>query len=588
MNHRFIEIVRGLTRFVSLHCLSLLAIATTFFLPTLLSLKIDESIFEVEDTTYAQLEFAFGCSLAVTFPLFMGISLDYMSFPDALFLHHRILSTLVLAISNGIILIYFNSHQAEMIMLTCFMWSYFLEFMIILSTFHTLSDLPPSCLLTSSRLLSFFTLYVFFFCAILCETVEYTGGVFEKIAIASFVLFTCIHFCKTFIVFRNHYQLYAESKMSVFEWYSSVDDRQIFLQIRLVGFLIQLIVLYLVFFAVGSPTNTSNGLFHADDIFHLVIVRTFFFLIEYFVSARIFRSKLIRSNQDLAFKTQLIKYFSHEMRSPIMVMTVGLELIANSIKLLRTKSAASEISVIEDNLSDVRSSCEQSLEILDSMLLYEKIENDIVVPNLMSVEPLKGIRDLLKVYESAAKSMQVSIFLQYSEEEFTRNKKKLMVDNLKLRHVFSAILSSIFKKVGMKSNISSLSQGMGPPFNSDVVRNSQSLVNEMASDLVECVVNRSSSRSHSLSINDVCFRAFIDADIDSYQSVLKSRLKRRLDCERNVYGNTFFPSWLHIEMRDVYGNISDDDIAEMNSQTLDFTRKGYDLLISKSLEFSPF
>ena len=509
----------------------------------------------------------------------MDISLDYFNFPNAAFLNHRILSTVVLAISNGVILIYFNSSQIEMIMLTSFMWSYLLEFMVILSSIHALSDLAPSFIRNAGRLLSFILLYVFFFTSILSETVEYGGGALEKVAITSFVVFTFIHSLKSFFMFRSHYVSFVQSNAIFMEWYSNLDDNQKFLQLRLIGFGIQLVVLYLVFFAVGSPTNDTNGLFQADDLYHLIIVRTFFFMFEYFVSSRIFRGKLIRSNQDLAFKTQLIKYFSHEMRSPIMVMTVGLDLIAGSVSSMREQNCSSQISVIEDNLSDVRSSCEQTLEILDGMLLYEKIERGTVVPDFSWTDPLKGIKELLKVYESAAKSMQVSIFLQYRQEEFARSRRKLSIDAAKMRHVFSAILSSVFKKVGTKSIASSShSLELAPRTTSggilvlDVLGENDE---DGTNSIVECVVNHRNARSQRLSSNDICFRASIDADVDAMRSVLKSRPKHHSQHDHNVIRDVFLPSWLHVEMKDSNGDISDDDIAVMNSHTLDFSRKGY-------------
>ena len=576
MIHSVINLAMRLLHNYCFRIIVLLLVCTTVFLPTLLSFRVDPAILQLRNSNYyIPLQFAYACSLASTFPLFMDISLDYFSFPNAAFLNQRILSTLVLAISNGIILIYFNSSTIEMIMLTSFMWSYLIEFTVILSTIHALSDLPSSLALDFSRLLSFLLLYVFFFASVLSETSEYGGRVLETVAIVSFVLFTFVHFLKTYLLFRGHYLSYTHSNLSFTEWYSNVDDKQKFLQFRLVGFAIQIIVLYLVFFAVGSPTNDGNGLFHADDLFHLIIVRAFFFMFEYFVSARIFRGKLIRSNQDLAFKTQLIKYFSHEMRSPIMVMTVGLDLIAGSMTSMKNKNISPQIGAIEDNLADVRSSCQQSLEILDGMLLYERIENGTVVPDLSAVEPLKGIRELLKVYESAAKSMQLSIFLQYCQDEFDRNKRKIIIDASKLRHVFSAILSSVFKKVGTRS----------------VVRSSQSQENVLltmptvgiqgdfdamnTNSILECVANLQTLRSQRLSSNDMCFKAFIDVDLDAMQSVLKSRLHKQSQGGRDSFGNAFLPSWLHIEMKDSYGDISDEDISEMNSHTLDFSRKGY-------------
>ena len=172
MSHCVVNFARRLIDFYSLRIIVVVVVCTTLFIPALLSFQVDPEIFQLNDSAhYVPLQFAFACSLATTLPLFMDISLDYFNFPNAAFLNHRILSTLVLAISNGVILIYFNSPQIEMIMLTSFMWSYLLEFMVILSTIHALSDLAPSFIRNASRLLSFILLHVFFVSSILSETV---------------------------------------------------------------------------------------------------------------------------------------------------------------------------------------------------------------------------------------------------------------------------------------------------------------------------------------------------------------------------------------------------------------------------------
>ena len=547
-------------------------LSIAFFLPLMLSFSINENIFAIDSEHAVVLQFAFCSSLSVTAPLFVDLALDFLGMRETPYLNHRLLSTLVLASGNGIILSYIGSPQMEMVLITCFLWSYFLEFIIILSSLHTLSELVHTKISTARRLFTQLALFAFFFCSLLSETVECVGSLVEALAIAGFVLFSIMIFVKTFLILRMQYISYQSSEMSIMEWYTSVDEKHIFVQIRLLGFCTQIVMLYLVFFAIGSPTRGSNGLFHADDIIRLVVIRTFFFVFEYFVCSRIFRSQLIRNNQDLAFKTRLIKYFSHEMRSPIMVMTVGLELIEESLKGTSNRRPS-----IDENLADVRRSCDQSLELLDSLLLYEKIESNSISFSFKSFSPLDGLRGLLREYESAARSVQVGIFLRYDEAQFSSINKRLYLDMMKMKHVLGPLLDSFLKKVNEKSS-RELSQ-------SRILSKVQCPDAISFPNLIShCIVKGSAGAICRAS--DISLGISVDQEVDMLNSISKSRYRmRNWNNEINESQQlSILPTWLHVEMIDKCNDINDVEIATMNSRTLDFTRKGYEreyLFVSK-------
>lgn len=539
-------------------------LSIVFFLPAILSFRVDENSFVIESNLAASLQIAFACSLSVTAPLFVDLLLDFIGMRETPFLGHRLLSTLVLACGNGVILCYSGTSKFELVLITCFLWSYFLEFIIILSTLHALSDLSHWRISSIRRFITQLALFVFFFCSLLCETDEGDGYITESLAIAGFVVFSVMIFIKTFLLFRMHYLAYKSSNMTVWEWYTSVEERILIVQIRCAGLCSQIIIIYIIFFALNTPYRGFDGLFHVDDIFKLVIIRTFFFVFEYFISSRIFRIQLIRNNQGLAFKTRLIKYFSHEMRSPIMVMTVGLELIEETLVSLPERHP-----LIDENLADVKRSCDQSLELLDSLLLYEKIENKSLSLELSSVEPLECLRAMLRTYESAAKSAQLGMFLVYDPAQFISSDKRLAIDTSKVKHVLDPLLISVLRKTIEKSPRESTKFNLllDAPHPAATLLSNQTLPPNQS---IECVVMGPSNelrREH-----DVTLSVSVNQGMDVGQAILKSHLKMR--DEHTSHNLSFLSTWLHVEIIDRHHDINDTDIATMNSRNLDFTREG--------------
>ena len=280
----------------------------------------------------------------------------------------------------------------------------------------------------------------------------------------------------------------------------------------------------------------------------------------------------MKNKRDLAFKTQLIKYFSHEIRSPIMVMSLGLELIEQTISSHRERTDQVMAEMVEDNVAMVRNSCEQSLEILSSMLLYEKIETGTLHPEFSAHDPIDGVREILASFESAATTLNVGISLQFIRSELDANTRKIKIDKAKLRVVFAALLTSYFKK----NNSTNESQ--------DAVEEAGILLASGIPRAREKVVKRTKRRSmfneRRATGEEAIFLARFSEDFDLPQSVQTQGLRLRgnrgsiRSAPRAAYGLSCSVCWMHIEMIDRHGDIRDSDIVQMYSHTLDFTRKG--------------
>ena len=557
--------------------LGFLLVSLTLFIPSWSGVRINSPFPDSLANNLNALILAFSCSLSLTAPLLIDTILDYLSMKNIPYLNHRILSTTTFAISNTLILIYMNSHLRDTIMISSLLWSYFIEFTIVLNILYSMHKSPTLAHSIFSQIITPFALYIFIMGSILNSNNGFQGVVSGVLSTSGLVVFTFIVIIRSIIVLYKHYYLFSKSGKTIYEWLISIDDQIFYSEVLIFGLNAQLFIFYILFFAIRSPSITYP-FFHFSHILYIIIMRTLFFTFTYFVSARVFRNKLVKNNQDLAFKTQLIKYFSHEIRSPIMVMSLGLELIEQTISNHREQNDQVMAEMVEDNVAMVRNSCEQSLEILDSMLLYEKIETGSLHPEFSSHDPIDGVREILGSFESAATTLNVGISLQFIRSEFDANTRKIKIDKAKLRVVFAALLTSYFKKTNIRIPQDSRDDSFDTAEEAGVFLTSG--LPRAREQVVKRTKRRSMFNERRVTGEEAIFLARFSEDFELPQSVQAQGLRSRegrgsiRSAPRAPYGLSSSVCWMHIEMIDRHGDIRESDIAQMYSHTLDFTRKG--------------
>lgn len=418
----------------------LLVVSLSFYVPLFISLP-HANAHPFTDSELSNMSQLLQSAIAISVPLLIDTALDYFYSPSSPFLQHRLSSLLSLVTPCVLLLTIESNSFAKLVFVTALLWSFFMEFSILsqilfrMHTYFNKSAVPFGILG-----LLFFSLH-----ALLIDSLFEPGQPLLA-TISSAVLAVCT--ISTLILathwFRRQYVNYVESKLKPLSWCFSLTDKIIVADLILLGVSLQLIIIIIVIYSTSSPFN--HGWVQFRTLYTLLIFRTIFCLFSYFISARLFRNKLVRNHQDLAFKTELIKYFSHEMRSPIMVMSVGLELVDQA---LQTSDPQIIETALRDNISDIHYSCAQSLEILDNMLLYEKLETSELRLEQTCVEPVDGIKEVLEGYRQMARRYDVDIHLKFSAREFEGNPLKINVDASKLKLVFDAMLSSAFSSTNI-------------------------------------------------------------------------------------------------------------------------------------------
>ena len=100
-----------------------------------------------------------------------------------------------------------------------------------------------------------------------------------------------------------------------------------------------------------------------------------------------------------------MRYISHEMRTPLNTVLLGLSYVKKRLHKLLGASPDQEC---YSAIKDTQLSCEIAVNILDDMLLYDKVEGGLLKLELRSISPWLFIEDSIKPF-----FIQVSLLITY-------------------------------------------------------------------------------------------------------------------------------------------------------------------------------
>ena len=138
------------------------------------------------------------------------------------------------------------------------------------------------------------------------------------------------------------------------------------------------------------------------------------------------------------FKTSWVEYISHEMRTPLGIISMGLELTKSSV-LEGTKDPADILST----LSDLEVPCNKAVGLLDQLLYLERLEKNEVHLELKTYSPLQLLREAARGVEKMASEHGVSLKAHLLDQgiHFDPKTFHVNVDIDRLAFVLSKILA---------------------------------------------------------------------------------------------------------------------------------------------------
>jgi signal transduction histidine kinase len=95
----------------------------------------------------------------------------------------------------------------------------------------------------------------------------------------------------------------------------------------------------------------------------------------------------------LEIKRIFVRYVSHEIRTPLSTTLMGLNLLENELK-----QGNIDCGSLMEMISDATGSCGIAIEILNDLLLYEKIDGGLLTLEKAPVNVWKFVNDVLKVF----------------------------------------------------------------------------------------------------------------------------------------------------------------------------------------------
>jgi signal transduction histidine kinase len=141
----------------------------------------------------------------------------------------------------------------------------------------------------------------------------------------------------------------------------------------------------------------------------------------------------------LKTKRIFVRYVSHEIRTPLNTTILGLKCLESDVKQYLTED---QWNSIEDIFEDVKDACGTAVDILNDLLLYEKLDDGIFGLNL-SLHPLRQILDdAFRFFRVAARST----FVSFVEDISILNEKAcIYADESKFQQVLRNLLSNALK-----------------------------------------------------------------------------------------------------------------------------------------------
>ena len=171
-----------------------------------------------------------------------------------------------------------------------------------------------------------------------------------------------------------------------------------------------------------------------------------------------------RRKQSLEMKRLFVRYVSHEIRTPLSTVTIGLDLIrklANGGPVTVEKDGGADVSdadetdqmkmaTISSIANDAEESCQVAVSILNDLLLYEKIEGEILALERSKNPAVELIMDIARQFSIQSKAQRVELAFTYDlscfrADELEKPSVFVLVDRPKMSQVLRNLLSNAFK-----------------------------------------------------------------------------------------------------------------------------------------------
>ena len=191
--------------------------------------------------------------------------------------------------------------------------------------------------------------------------------------------------------------------------------------------------LYLREFCLAVNYGNSQVFTYLMPIFNMLI-----FLSSTILPGRVIRQAQLEREANAEFKTSWVEFISHEMRTPLGIISMGLELTKSSV-LAGTRDSAD----IMATLSDLEVPCGRAVGLLDQLLYLERLEKSDVHLELSTITPLQLLRETARGVVKPASDAGVRLNARFLEGAacFDVESLRIKVDKDRICFILSKILT---------------------------------------------------------------------------------------------------------------------------------------------------
>ena len=191
--------------------------------------------------------------------------------------------------------------------------------------------------------------------------------------------------------------------------------------------------LWVIFTAIelANPRDTTI-LFGADLIQRFVVL-----YITVSCTKRFLRNRAKGYKRDSTFKTELVKYLSHEIRNPLNILAMSLE----HVKLEVEKGNLTRDFIL-NTIASLESACFGAIEVLNELSTYEEIESENIMLKLEDCNPFAFLKKSLQSLHEITSSFGVQLRLDVTDHDrFILPYLLISIDHEKVGAVLRKIIS---------------------------------------------------------------------------------------------------------------------------------------------------
>jgi signal transduction histidine kinase len=208
------------------------------------------------------------------------------------------------------------------------------------------------------------------------------------------------------------------------------------------------IIISALFISAGPITESGHVVFY--NFQHITLVSYLKFLMAFvliFVPGRVFKEEMSGLDAELHLKQAFIRYISHEIRTPVNIINIGIELIEKDVLANRINKDT----II--NVKDTRATVKNVLRILNDLLAFEKLASSEMQLDLKSVPLVDFVKNLISPFNIKARRGRVNLLAfdpDANDLEYLSS-VRIRVDVSKFGQALANLISN-----GLKVSISSV------------------------------------------------------------------------------------------------------------------------------------